>query len=66
MTHGGARAGAGRKAVALEEKRVTLAARVTPKTKQWIDEQAVVQGVSIGRIVDELVRAFIHGTENEI
>lgn len=58
-THGGARPGAGRKAVALEEKRVTLGVRVTPYTKRWLDEQAIIQGVSIGRIVEELVKAFI-------
>lgn len=66
MTHGGTRAGAGRKAVALEDKRVTLGVRVTPYTKRWLDEQAIIQGVSIGKIVDELVKAFIDGTENEI
>ena len=66
MTHGGARAGAGRKAVALEDKRVTLGARVTPQTKHWLESQAFEQGVSIGRIVEELVKAFVDGTENEI
>lgn len=63
MTHGGAREGAGRKAVAPDEKRVTLGARVSPDTKRWIEAQALEQGVSIGRIVDELVRAFIDTAE---
>lgn len=65
-THGGAREGAGRKAVALQDKRVTLGVRVTPDTKRWLDEQTIIQGVSIGKIIDELVKAFIDGTENEI
>lgn len=59
MAHGGARQGAGRKAVAPSEKRVTLGARVTPETKRWLESQAFEQGVSIGRIVEELVKAFI-------
>ncbi len=66
MAHGGAREGAGRKAVAIQDKRVTLGARVTPQTKRWLESQAFEQGVSIGRIVEELVRAFVDGTENEI
>ena len=66
MAHGGAREGAGRKAVALQDKRVTLGARVTPQTKRWLESQAFDQGVSIGRIVEELVKAFVDGTENEI
>ena len=55
MTHGGARAGAGRKAVAPEHKRVQLGARVTPQVKEWLEQEANRQGVPIGRIIEGLV-----------
>ena len=60
MTHGGARAGAGRKAIPDERKRLTIAARVSADTRAWIFDQAQYQGVSVGRIIDELVASFIY------
>lgn len=58
MTRGGARTGAGRKAIAPEERRVTICARVTPQTKEWLADMAAEQGVTIGRIIEELVVSF--------
>lgn len=58
MTHGGARPGAGRKAIHPEQRRVTLGARVTPQTKEWLADMAAEQGVTIGRIIEELVASF--------
>ena len=66
MAHGGARQGAGRKAVAPSKKRVTLGARVTPETKRWLENQAMIQGLPIGRVVDILVAELRSGMENEI
>lgn len=63
--HGGARPGAGRKAVALEERKVTISARVLPDIRQWIDEQAEEQGVSVGRIIEVLVTSFIQESKKE-
>lgn len=56
---GGRREGAGRKAIPDECKRLTIAARVSADTRAWILDQAQYQGVSVGRIIDELVASFI-------
>ena len=40
MTHGGARPGAGRKAIAPEERRVQLGARVRPEVRDWLAKEA--------------------------
>lgn len=55
MTHGGARPGAGRKAIGPERVRIQLGARVLPEAKAWLDEQAKEQGVSVGRIIENIV-----------
>lgn len=55
MAHGGARAGAGRKAVSPENKRVQLGARVTPAVKEWLEAEAKRQGLSLGLIIEKLV-----------
>jgi len=34
-------------------------ARVTPQTKEWLADMAAEQGVTIGRIIEELVASFI-------
>lgn len=53
-THGGARAGAGRKAYG-----TTLVSwRVSEAAKEWIKTQAQEQGVTTARIIDELIRSF--------
>ena len=62
---GGAREGAGRKAIHPEQRRVTLGARVTPQTKEWLADTAAEQGVSIGRIIEELVLSFIDTSKKE-
>ena len=55
-THGGARAGAGRKANPFK----TIAVRwdIKPESKEWLKAQAKEQGVSVAAIVDELVKTF--------
>ena len=58
MARGGKRDGAGRKAMHPDGRLVTIAARVAPDVIQWIREQASVQGVSMGRIIEECVRSF--------
>lgn len=55
MTHGGARPGAGRKATSPDKLRVQLGARVLPSVKEWLASEAEKKGVSIGRIIEELV-----------
>lgn len=65
MTHGGARPGAGRKALHPEQRRVTLGARVTPQTKERLADMAAEQGVTIGRIIEELVASFIDKSKKE-
>jgi hypothetical protein len=59
MAHGGAREGAGRKALPEGLKKQTIAARVSADTRAWLFDQAQYQGVSVGRIIDELVASFI-------
>ena len=65
MTHGGARPGAGRKAIHPEQRRVTLGARVTPQTKEWLADMAAEQGVTIGRIIEDLVASFMDESNGE-
>lgn len=65
MTHGGARPGAGRKAIHPEQRRVTLGARVTPQTKGRLADMAAEQGVTIGRIIEELVASFMNESNGE-
>ncbi len=55
---GGAREGAGRKKLAHEEKRLTVALRVRSSYKEWLYDQAETQGVSIGKIVELLIDEF--------
>ena len=40
-------------------------ALVKPEVKRWLNEQAVTQGVSVGRIIEELVDSFIKECEKE-
>jgi hypothetical protein len=63
---GGARPGAGRKAIHPEQRRVTLGARVTPQTKEWLADMAEEQGVTIGRIIEELVASFKESSIKEL
>lgn len=44
--------GGGRPAIPEEQKRQTLACRVSPTTKQWLEEQKTQTGKGIGEIVD--------------
>lgn len=55
MSHGGARPGAGRKKMT---DAVPVCWRISRKANGWIRRQAKEQGVSVGAIVDELVKTF--------
>lgn len=55
MPHGGARLGAGRKKMA---DTVPVCWRISRESNEWIRRQAEEQGVTIARIVDELVKGF--------
>ena len=65
MADGGKRPGAGRKAIPPEQRRVTICARVTPQAKEWLADMAAEQGVTIGRIIEELVAIFIDESTKE-
>lgn len=52
---GGMRKGAGRKKLAQNEKRITIAMRVKPSYKAWLKEQSEISGESIGKIVELLI-----------
>lgn len=52
---GGKRAGAGRKRVPLKEQRVSLTVRVLPRTKAVLDAMKDADGLSYGRLIDEIV-----------
>jgi hypothetical protein len=58
MSRGGRRAGAGRPAVAEHEKRVQLSISVSPKTKEWMQNQSREQGVTMGTILEVLIDSF--------
>lgn len=55
---GGMRKGAGRKKLAQNEKRITIAMRVRSHYKAWLQEQADLQGESIGKIIEVLIDSF--------
>lgn len=53
-THGGFREGSGRKA-AIEGGTITVTWRVSPASKQWLNEKAKEQGTTIGAIIEQLI-----------
>ena len=55
-THGGARAGAGRKPGT--RKAVAVSWRITSDSREWIKESAAQAGITPGEIVDELVKLY--------
>lgn len=55
MSHGGSRPGAGRKKMT---DAVPVCWRISPQANAWIRKQAEEQGVTIARIVDELIKTF--------
>lgn len=59
MMHGGARPGAGRKAIAPEDRRVQLGARVKPEVKDWLVKEAEMCGTTVGRVLEEMARYFM-------
>ena len=60
---GGKRKGAGRKGFC--EKTVPVCWRISEQSRGWIMQQAQEQGVSIGVIIDELVRSFCELADSE-
>jgi len=60
MSRGGARPGAGRKAP--DGKRVTVSARVLPRTKEILAEMKA-EGSSLGRIIDSIALAWKQAKE---
>lgn len=55
---GGRREGAGRPAIMEHQKRVQMSISVAPETKEWMSRMAEGQGVPMGIILEELIRAF--------
>lgn len=53
-THGGYRENSGRKA-AIEGGTITVTWRVSPASKQWLNEKAKEQGTTIGVIIEQLI-----------
>lgn len=62
MTHGGARAGAGRKRSPRDTK--TVSWRLSSYAREWITRQAEEQGVTSGEIIDILIQSFEKQAEN--
>lgn len=62
MTHGGARAGAGRKRSPRDTK--TVSWRLSSYAREWITRQAEEQGVTSGEIIDILIQSFEEQTGN--
>lgn len=56
LSRGGARPGAGRKA--LVDKRVVLSCRVTPSTKEKLQDIAKETGESIGTVIDVILNDY--------
>lgn len=63
MNHGGARPGAGRKKMT---DTVPVCWRISPQANEWIRKQADEQGVTIARIVDELIKSFEEQAELQV
>lgn len=59
-THGGARAGAGRKSS--PRNAIAICWRISPATKEWILETAEQACITPGEVVDELV-SIVRGKE---
>lgn len=59
MARGGVREGAGRKKMT---DTVPVCWRISRESNEWIRKQAEEQGVTISRIVDELVKKATIGT----
>lgn len=55
---GGKRPNAGRPAIAEHMKRVQLSLSVSPKTKEWMQNQSREQGVTMGTILEVLIDSF--------
>ena len=62
MARGGVREGAGRKKMT---DTVPVCWRISRESNEWIRRQAEEQGVTIARIVDELVKTFEESIINE-
>lgn len=54
--HGGARPGAGRKALPTDQLRAVLSCRVSPETLETLKARAAGKGCSVGELLDEMVK----------
>lgn len=60
MSSGGRRVGAGRKSLG-ENKKQTLAVRISPEALRVVEKLAQEQGVSKGVIVDNIIKKHDYG-----
>ena len=58
-TRGGRRPGAGRPPVCPKDKRVQLTITVAPLTRDYLQKQAKVKGLPVGRLVEQYVEEGI-------
>lgn len=63
MPSGGKRIGAGRKAFCPQTTKISW--RVSTRAKDWIQGQAIEQGVPSGAIIDVLIDHFTNTISNE-
>lgn len=57
-THGGARQGAGRKKLAPNHKKTTVALRVSPACKDWLKDKAMELDCSMGAMVELMMNLW--------
>lgn len=62
---GGMRKGSGRKAMTEETRRVHFSCTVAPATAEVIQMLADDVGISSGRVIDEVVEAYIRQCNND-
>lgn len=62
---GGMRKGSGRKAMTEESRRVQISCTVSPATADVIRRLADDVGISSGRVIDEVVEAYIRQCNND-
>lgn len=62
---GGIRKGSGRKVMTEEARRVQISCTVAPTTAEVIRRLADDVGISSGRVIDEVVEAYIRQCNND-
>lgn len=56
---GGAREGAGRKRMPIEQKRVNLTLKIKPDAAQYLRNKAKEKNISIGKLIETMVQENI-------